>query len=154
MLACMLGESGDILFPKLEEEEMVYFRDITEDFFKVMGRQTDKCRSEEETKQKAGIMSQQDAYPVYYFSSDTSGEKLYEEFYTENDELDMTSFNGLGVVKNAKKEPLAKINRTLDELKQLMNSGDYDKADIVNLLKNYIPNFEHIETGKSLDQKM
>ena len=66
----------------------------------------------------------------------------------------MTSFNGLGVVKNAKKEPISKVNRTLDELKQLMNSGDYNKADIVNLLKNYIPNFEHIETGKSLDQKM
>lgn len=154
MLACMLGESGDILFPKLEEEEMAYFRDITEDFFKVMERQTDQCASEEEAKQKAAVALPQHPYPVYYFSSDTSGEKLYEEFYTEYDELDMTSFNGLGVVKNAKKEPLSKINQTIDDLKQLMNSGEYDKADIVNLLKSCIPNFEHIETGKSLDQKM
>ncbi|MFA7492569.1 MAG: polysaccharide biosynthesis protein [Proteiniphilum sp.] len=154
MLACMLGESGDILFPKLDEAEMTYFRDITEDFFKAMGRQTGQCGSEEEAKRKAATVSPHDPYPVYYFSSDTSGEKLYEEFYTENDELDMASFCGLGVVKNAKKEPLSKVNRTLDELKQLMNSGDYDKADIVNLLMSYIPNFEHIETGKSLDQKM
>jgi Predicted nucleoside-diphosphate sugar epimerases len=154
MLACMLGESGDILFPKLEEEEMVSFRDITEDFFTAMGHLTDKCRSEEEAKQKAGAMTQQDAYPVYYFSSDTSGEKLYEEFYTEQDELDLTSFSGLGVVKNASKQPLDKITRIIEDLKRLMNSESYDKADIVHLLKNYIPNFEHIETGKSLDQKM
>lgn len=154
MLACMLGESGDIMFPKLEEEEMVYFRDITECFFKEMGRETLQCGSEEEAKQKTFNISQKDAYPVYYFQSDTSGEKLFEEFYTDSDVLDMTSFSGLGVVKNAKREPIAKINQTIGTLKQLMASGDYDKSDIVDLLKNYIPNFEHIETGKSLDQKM
>lgn len=154
MLACMLGQSGDILFPKLGEEEMVYFRSITEDFFNVMGRRTHKCESEEEARMKGDSLTAEAPYPVYYFVSDTSGEKLYEEFYTEKDVLDMDTFVSLGVVKNARKESLEKINNTLHDLKNLMNSDYYDKADIVNLLKNYIPNFGHIETGKNLDQKM
>ncbi|MCE3296513.1 MAG: nucleoside-diphosphate sugar epimerase [Crocinitomicaceae bacterium] len=154
MLACMLGASGDIFFPKLEEEEMVYFNEITEDFFKAMGQKTDKCSSDDEAKSKAANMKPGDAYPVHYFVSDTSGEKLYEEFYTDTDKLDMESYAGLGVIKNAKREPVDKINETLKSLISLMNSGRYDKADIVNLLKVYIPDFEHIETGKSLDQKM
>lgn len=154
MLACMLGESGDIFFPKLEEEEMVYFNEITEDFFRAMGRSTDKCNSDDEAKMKITGMKPGDPYPVHYFVSDTSGEKLYEEFYTSTDKLDMSTYTGLGVIKNAKCESVAKINETLSELIALMNSGRYDKADIVNLLKVYIPDFEHIETGKSLDQKM
>jgi FlaA1/EpsC-like NDP-sugar epimerase len=154
MLACMLGNSGDIFFPKLEEEEMVYFNEITEDFFKVMGNGTKKCNSELEAKDSALQLKENDPYPVYYFKSDTSGEKLYEEFYTDKDELDLDSFLSLGIVKNAKKESFETINSTLESLKKLMDSGNYEKSDIVNLIKKYIPDFEHIETGKSLDQKM
>jgi FlaA1/EpsC-like NDP-sugar epimerase len=154
MLACMLGASGDIFFPKLEDEQMVYFNEITEDFFEAMGRETDKCTSDDEAKSKVVNLTENDAYPVHYFISDTSGEKLYEEFYTEADKLDLDTFDSLGVVKNAKRESIATINETLAQLIALMNSGNYDKVDIVNLLKKYIPDFEHIETGKSLDQKM
>lgn len=154
MLACMLGKSGDIFFPKLDEEEMVYFNTITEDFFNAMGRKTKHCSDEIEAKDLALKLTENDPYPVHYFKSDTSGEKLYEEFYTEKDILDMTTFQSLGVVKNAKKESIETINSTLATLSELMNSGKYDKSDIVNLLKQYIPDFEHIETGKSLDQKM
>lgn len=154
MLACMLGTSGDIFFPKLNDEEMVYFKDITEDFFKSMGRDTNKCQSDDEARKMVMNMKENDPYPVVYFTSDTSGEKLYEEFYTEKDILDMETYTGLGVVKNAKKESINQINSTLITLTELMNSGNYDKTDIVNLLKQYIPDFEHIETGRSLDQKM
>jgi FlaA1/EpsC-like NDP-sugar epimerase len=154
MLACMLGQSGDIFFPKLEDEQMVFFNEITEDFFHAMGRKTDKCNSDDEAKEKVLTLKENEAYPVHYFISDTSGEKLYEEFYTDSDVLDMESYSSLGVVKNAKKESIATINETLSQLISLMNSGEYDKSDIVNLLKKYIPDFEHIETGKSLDQKM
>lgn len=154
MLACILGESGDILFPKLEESSMVNFKQITEDFLKTIGNGSKQCQSEQEAKELANSWKNGEPYPVYYFASDTSGEKLYEEFYTNEDELDMTGFSGLGVVKNAKKESLEMIHTTLADLRNLMNSGNYQKADIVNLLKNYIPNFEHIETGKNLDQKM
>lgn len=154
MLACMLGQSGDIFFPKLEDEQMVFFNEITEDFFHAMGRKTEKCSSDEEAKSKVLTLKEGDDYPVHYFISDTSGEKLYEEFYTESDKLDLETYDSLGVVKNAKKESISTINETLSQLISLMNSGSYDKSDIVNLLKKYIPDFEHIETGKSLDQKM
>jgi FlaA1/EpsC-like NDP-sugar epimerase len=154
MLACMLGKSGDIFFPKLEEEQMVYFNDITEDFFFSMGRETLKCKSDDDARKEILKITEHSPYPVVYFESDTSGEKLFEEFYTDKDELDLTTFESLGVVKNAKKASLIDINETLNDLISLMNSGGYEKSDIVILLKKYIPDFEHIETGKSLDQKM
>lgn len=154
MLACMLGQSGEIFFPKLDEEEMVYFKDITEEFFKVSQRKVVHCASEQEAKQLANNLKQDDPYPVYYFVSDTSGEKLYEEFFTETDEVDQETFSSLGFIKNARKLPIGQIESTITELKALMDSGDYDKSSIVSLLQKYIPDFQHIETGKSLDQKM
>lgn len=154
MLACMLGQSGEIFFPKLENEQMVYFKEITESFFNDLGIGTTVLNSEELTKQQMLSYTPGNPYPVFYFNSDTSGEKLYEEFYTESDEIDLNTFNSLGIVKNAKRPKLKDIEETLEELKKLLNSQHYEKNDIVNLLKKYIPDFEHIETGKSLDQKM
>ncbi|WP_274475276.1 polysaccharide biosynthesis protein [Mangrovimonas aestuarii] len=154
MLACMLGESSDIYFPKLEEEEMAYFKEITLDFFKASNRQILECSTEVEAKQMALKLTDQDPYPVFFFKSDTSGEKLYEEFYTDSDVVDMLTHDSLGVVKNARKLALGDIESTIEELKTLMDSGDYDKAKIVSALKKHLPDFEHIETGKSLDQKM
>ena len=154
MLACMLGTSGDIFFPKLAEEEMVNFKDITIDFFKSMNKEIVLCSSEEEARTASKNISTETPYPVYFFDTDTSGEKLYEEFYTATDKLDMETFTSLGVVKNAKKLPKQQIEETIQELETLMNSGQHNKQSIVDLMKKHLPDFEHIETGKTLDQKM
>ncbi len=155
MLACMLGESGDIFFPKLDEDSMVNFKDITEDFFHEMGMKTDQCSSEIEAKEKANALNSDSNYPVCYFESDTSGEKLYEEFFTENDLLELEKFESLGVIKNSKKTDKFTISNTINSLNNIMNSNStYDKAAIVEALRDYLPDFQHIETGKSLDQKM
>jgi FlaA1/EpsC-like NDP-sugar epimerase len=154
LLACMLGKSGEIFFPKLDEEEQVYFKEITIDFFKASNREIELCNSDEEARKSASQLTENKPYPVYFFGSDTSGEKLYEEFFTETDELEMEKFVSLGVIKNAKKLPISKIENCIEDLQSLMNSGNYDKQKIVECLKGYIPDFEHIETGKSLDQKM
>lgn len=154
MLACMLGTSGEIFFPKLAEDEMAYFKDITIDFFKASNRPIVECKSEEEAKQKALNLKEGDPYPVYFFDTDTSGEKLYEEFYTDTDIVDQETYTSLGVIKNAKKLSKDEINKTISDLKNLMDSGNYDKEAIVKLLKQHLPDFDHIETGKSLDQKM
>ena len=154
MLACMLGSSGDIFFPKLNDEEMVYFKEITESFFKEIKIDIDICSSEDEAKKKVNSNDLNKKYPVYFFNSDTSGEKLYEEFYTDRDTLDLNLFESLGIVKNAPKPKMKDIEETINQLQNLLLSGNYDKSDIVNLLKKFIPDFEHIETGKSLDQKM
>ena len=154
MLACILGESGDIYFPKLEENQMVNFKDITIDFFKEMAISIVECSTENQAKIKASEMSIEDPHPVYFFTSDTSGEKLYEEFYTATDELDMFRYSGMGVIKNATKPSKTQIENCIFELKTLMASEDYNKSTIVSLMKKHLPDFEHIETGKSLDQKM
>jgi FlaA1/EpsC-like NDP-sugar epimerase len=154
MLACMLGNSGEIFFPKLEEEEMTYFKEITEDFFKQTNRQIVLCSSDEEARVKSKDLKASDPYPVYFFESDTSGEKLYEEFFTDTDEVDQETFTSLGVIKNARKLPMTEIEATIVDLKALMDSGNYHKSSIVSLLQKYIPDFHHIETGKTLDQKM
>jgi len=154
MLACILGESGEIYFPKLKDDQMVNFKEITIDFFKEMVIPMVECVSEDEAKQKASQMSIEDPHPVYFFESDTSGEKLYEEFYTSTDELDMVKYRGMGVIKNAAKPSIAQVSDCILDLKSLMQSDGYDKSSIVALMKKYLPDFDHIETGKSLDQKM
>lgn len=154
MLACMLGQSGEIFFPKLADEEMVNFKDITLDFFKTMEQEIHLCESESEARDYAANRKASDPYPVYFFPTDTSGEKLYEEFYTETDVVDTETYESLGVIKNAVKPPVAKINETLAGLRTLMATDDYDKAAIVNQLKSILPDFAHIETGKKLDDKM
>lgn len=154
MLACMLGNSGEIFFPKLAAEEMTYFKEITEDFFKQSNREIVLCKSDEEAKNKSKNLKPIDPYPVYFFESEATGEKLFEEFFTALDEVDRETFSSLGVIKNARKLPKKEIETSIAELKALLESGNYEKSSIVALLQKYIPNFHHIETGKSLDQKM
>ena len=93
-------------------------------------------------------------YPIFFFGSDTSGEKSFEEFYTEKELLDNDTFINLGVVKNSKKRTIAEIDAIFDRLHNLFETDKVTKAAIVDALKDYLPNFEHIETGKGLDSKM
>ena len=154
MLACLLGASGDIYFPKLDPEEMVNFKDITLDFFKAMDKELFECSSEEEAKLKASQLTDSDPYPAFFLASNTSGEKLYEEFYTDKDALDMESHKSLGVIKNAKRISLQEVEACLAEIKAELSKANYSKEDIVVVMKKYLPDFQHIETGKSLDSKM
>lgn len=154
LLACILGESGDIFFPKLEEHEMVNFKDITLDYFSALGKEIKLTDSEFDAKTYASRRCEQDPYPIYFFKTDTSGEKLYEEFYVDTDIVDLKLFNSLGVIKNAIKPSFEDVENTIFALKELLKSNDYSKPDIVNLLKSILPDFSHIETGKGLDQKM
>ncbi len=154
MLACILGKSGEIYFPKLEKDEMVNFKVITLDFFKEMAIPVIECISDDDARTKASNISIEDPHPVYFFTSDTSGEKLYEEFYTDADEVNMIKYEGMGVIKNAVKPSKAQIESCIKELQSLMQSTAYDKSAIVSLMKKHLPDFEHIETGKGLDQKM
>ncbi len=155
MLACMLGESGDIFFPQLRETQMKNFKNIGLDYLKSLGYEPLICSSEEEARQTAKNRKETDTtYPIYLFGSETSGEKLYEEFYVPGEEVDLATFQSLGVIKNAPKKPRAEIAILFSKLHQLFNRENIAKAEIVELMQQFIPNFDHIETGKSLDQKM
>jgi FlaA1/EpsC-like NDP-sugar epimerase len=157
LLACILGNSGDIFFPKLDENQLVNFKDITENFFKFLGITIEYCNSENDAKRAAAKNLEADnfdRYPAYFFKSDTSGEKLYEEFYEDEDVVNLTSFHELGVITNSSKPKKEDIKEDILKLKKVFLTKSSDKASIVAELSSIIAGFKHIETGKSLDQKM
>lgn len=156
LIASILGESGDIFFPKLDEnKDMIPFDLIAMDLLKTLGLTADICQSEDQAKQKASMLNATStSYPIYFFGSDTSGEKSFEEFYTKIEVLDNDSFINLGVIKNSTKRDVKEIDEIFEKLKYLFESKNINKAAIVEILKSYLPNFEHIETGKGLDSKM
>lgn len=153
MLACILGEPGDIFFPKLKEEEMMSFADIAVDFLKAHGFEADRCKSEQEAREKTAQLSDK-IYPVYFFESDTSGEKSFEEFFTDQEVLDTASFNAIGIVKNVEKKDLQAVDTIISSIEQLFQQEKLQKQEVIGTLKSLIPGFNHIETGKSLDQRM
>jgi FlaA1/EpsC-like NDP-sugar epimerase len=156
LMASVMGESGDIFFPKLDEDrDMIPFDVMATDLLKTLGLTPEICLSEQEAVHKATLLTETStSYPVYFFGSDTSGEKSFEEFYTEKEELEMQRFVNLGVIKNAKKRDVAEIDEIFNRLRLLFASGEVTKAGVVEILQEFLPNFAHIETGKGLDSKM
>jgi FlaA1/EpsC-like NDP-sugar epimerase len=157
LMACVLGQTGDIFFPKLDPEvDMIPFDEIAIDLCKALGYQPLICTSEQQAREAADLWrngSTQD-FPIFFFESDTSGEKAFEEFYTEIEDLDLDRFQQLGVVLNAKRATLKEAKQTTQLLSKLLTQDEVSKADIVEALRKYLPNFEHIEKGKHLDQRM
>ena len=153
LLACMLGNSGEILFPKLNaERDLLSFKSIAISFLEYIGFEAEECFSEEEAKQKPTSLNGK-RYPVFFFESDTTGEKLYEEFYTEEEELDLDRFQALGVIKNAARRNKDELNEIILELERIFK-GKIEKEDVVKTLNKLLPTFQHMETGLNLDQKM
>jgi FlaA1/EpsC-like NDP-sugar epimerase len=156
LIASIMGKPGDIFFPKLDEDrDMIPFDQMAIDLLQTLGMTPDICETEEEARQKTMLLNEEStSYPVYFFGSDTSGEKSFEEFFTESEILEMDSFINLGVVKNSKKRPVKEIDEIFLRLHNLFASNEVTKAGIIEILKEYLPNFAHIETGKGLDSKM
>ena len=154
MLACILGNGGEVFFPKLGEDQMHTFSAICDDFLKSEGFQKKECSNDEEAKKFACQMSyDSDTYPVVYFKSDTTGEKPYEEFYIPGEKINMHRFVSLGVIEETERRPMNEVNAFFQKLETLFLSN-FTKEDVVNAIKEFIPNFEHEEKGKNLDQKM
>lgn len=155
MLSCILGANREIFFPKLEEEQMMSFDKIATALLEEKGYNVLECTSDDEAIEKAEALSQgSKLYPVHYSCSDTSGEKAYEEFYTDMECVDLERYEALGVITDKKIPDKEKLFLLLEQLNQLFEQVSITKAEIVHVMKEYLPNFEHIETGKSLDSKM
>jgi FlaA1/EpsC-like NDP-sugar epimerase len=156
LIASVLGKTGDIFFPKLDENnDMILFENIAKDLLNYLGLQIDICDSEEEAKIKASLLkTDSKLFPVYFSEPDTSGEKPYEEFYTDKEMIDLNRFKNIGIIKNSIVKDKNEIDQILKSLEKFFLSSDVLKSDIVKTLKKYLPNFEHIETGKNLDSKM
>ena len=155
MLACILGNGGEVFFPKLGEDQMLTFSSICDSFVKTEGFVKKECESDAEAKLFASQMSyNSDTYPVVYFKSDTTGEKAYEEFYIPGEKINMDRFMALGVVEETTRRPMLEVNTFFEKLETLFAKEDFTKAQVVDAIKEFIPNFEHEEKGKNLDQKM
>lgn len=155
MLACMLGANREIFFPKLEKEQMITFDSIATNLLHKYGYEVYQCASDEEAIVKAQDLKKgSNQYPVHYSVSDTSGEKSFEEFYTEREQVNQGRFVSLGVIENKKIPSKQKINVLFEKLEEAFLKDNVSKDDIVKIIKDYLPNFEHIEKGKSLDSKM
>lgn len=155
MLACILGKGGEVFFPKLGEDQMLTFSAICNDFVKAEGFTKIEFENDSEAKKYAADMSyESETYPVVYFKSDTTGEKAYEEFYIPGEKIDMKRFISLGVVCESYRRPMNEVNDFFRELESIFASDDFTKAQVVESIKRFIPNFEHEEKGKNLDQKM
>ena len=162
MLACILGKPGEVFFPKLGEDQMLTFSSICDDFIKAQGFEKDLCASDEEAKKKAATLdssfltlhSSLPKYPTVYFKSDTTGEKAYEEFYVPGEKIDMQRFQSLGVVEQTTRHNMDEVNTFFDKLEAIFHRDDFTKAQVVEAIKQFLPNFQHEETGKNLDQKM
>ena len=155
LLSCILGENRAIFFPKLEEAQMMTFDAIATELLKVHGYEVLECSSDEEAIKKAeDLKSGSRQYPVHYSVSNTSGEKSFEEFVTDTETTDMERFASLGVITGKTVPDKQKIAELFTSLDQCFKNVDVSKEDVVTVMKDYLPNFEHIETGKSLDGKM
>ena len=155
MLACMLGRNREIFFPKLEEEQMMSFDNIATALLREHGYEILQCASADEAIKKMDILKEGcHQYPVYYSASDTSGEKSFEEFYTENENIDLQRFNGLGIITDKKIPDKNKVKSLFDNLNTAFEKEQISKEEIIVIMKEYLPNFNHIEMGKSLDSKM
>lgn len=154
MLACMLGNNREIFFPKLEQAQMMTFDEIAVALLEEQGYTVLRCDSDAEAVEKAEKLKEgSNLYPVHFSVSDTSGEKAYEEFYTNSETVDMERLSMLGIVTGKSIPNQEKLQILFKALEREFESVT-SKETVVKILKAYLPNFEHIETGKSLDSKM
>ena len=163
MLACILGKPGEVFFPKLGEDQMLTFSSICDKFVTANGLEKDPCATDAEAKKKAAAIdngqwstlnSQLLKYPTVYFKSDTTGEKAYEEFYVPGEKIDMQRFHSLGVVEQTTRHEMEEVNTFFQKLEAIFAKDDFTKSEVVDAIREFIPNFQHEEKGKNLDQKM
>ena len=155
MLACILGKNGEIFFPKLGEKQMLTFSAICDEYIKSLGCIKRQFARDEEAKKYACEMPFDcKEYPVVYFASDTTGEKAYEEFYVPGEKLDINRFQSLGVIEEVNKRSIEEVQQFFTEVEAIFADPAFTKEEVVSAIRRFIPNFEHEEKGKNLDQKM
>lgn len=155
LLSCILGLNREIFFPKLEEQQMMQFDAIATALLQANNYQVLRCSSELEAIEAAEeLKNGSNTYPVYYSVSDTSGEKSFEEFFTDNETVDIHRFNSLGVITGKEIPDKSKLNNLMQQLYNAFSKDNTNKQEIIDIMKGYLENFSHIETGKSLDNKM
>jgi UDP-N-acetylglucosamine 4,6-dehydratase len=155
LMSCLLGENRDIFFPKLSEQlHLTTFSDIAVRHIEGLGFTPHPCSSEDEARDRAAELIASKHWPCYFFPSDTTGEKDFEEFFTDQETLDMERFKNLGVIKNNSAYDPVLLDDFLCAIKTIRSTHTWEKAPIVDLFNRMLPDFAHKETGKYLDARM
>lgn len=155
LMSCIFGENRDIFFPKLSEElHLITFAEIAVKYLRQIGYEPYLCKTEDEARDLADSLPDQGKWPCLFTDSDTTGEKDFEEFYTENELLDMNRFKNLGIIKNAPVFDDQALNDFARYINERKNAASWTKDEIVAMFHKMIPDFGHKETGKYLDGKM
>ena len=155
LLSGLLGGNRDIFFPKLSEKlHLITFSEIAVRYLRERGYEPYECESEDEARDRAEELIAKKQWPCYFFKSDTTGEKDFEEFFTDNEDLDMERFETVGVIKNQPDFDEAKLDDFMNSIEALRENGTWTKDDIIKLYFGLLPEFAHKETGKYLDQRM
>jgi FlaA1/EpsC-like NDP-sugar epimerase len=155
LMSTIFGENRDIYFPKLEENlHLISFADIAKRYLDSLGYTTHLCKDEDEARSEVTKLVSEKKWPCLFSESNTTGEKSYEEFYTENETLNMETYNKLGVIKNQPSFDDEKLTHFLDTISKMRTSKKWNKEEIVALFHHMIPNFGHVEANKFLDSKM
>lgn len=155
LMSSIFGENRDIFFPKLSEHlHLITFSEIAIKYLHLLGYEPFLCQSEEEAREMTKSLIHQKKWPCLFTPSDTTGEKDFEEFFTEKEILDMDRFENFGIIKNELNIEIQKLQLFEQTIQSLIQKKSWRKIDLVNLFNKMIPNFDHKETGKYLDSKM
>ena len=155
LLSGLLGNNRDIFFPKLSKKlHLITFSEIARSYLNEMGFEAFECSSEEEARDRSKELIAKKLWPCFFFDSDTTGEKDFEEFFTENEDLDMNRFDAIGVIQNKPEYESTTLNEFMNQIKILRQKKSWTKEEILSLYFKLLPEFEHKETGKYLDQRM
>jgi FlaA1/EpsC-like NDP-sugar epimerase len=155
LLSGLLGDNRDIFFPKLSENlHLITFSEIAVRYLRQRGYEPHECESEDEARDRTDELIAAKRWPCYFFKSDTTGEKDFEEFFTDNEDLDMERFETVGVIRNKPEFDKTKLDEFIIGIETLREKRAWDKEYIVKLYFNLLPEFAHKETGKYLDQRM
>ncbi|MEI6385616.1 MAG: UDP-N-acetylglucosamine 4,6-dehydratase [Spirochaetota bacterium] len=159
LMSCLLGQNRELFFPKLMgEENLITFSEIAARYLRRLGYEPVECATEEEARARVPELKMQKKWPVYFFPSDTTGEKDSEEFFTAGEKLDLDRFNSLGVIMNeapGKDGAAQALVETFEtQIKAMRERGSWSRSELVDLFKSTLPELRHLETGKFLDGKM
>jgi FlaA1/EpsC-like NDP-sugar epimerase len=154
-MSCLLGENRDIFFPKLDYNlNLITFSEIAERYLEYYGYEPVQCSTEEDARSRVKELKAQKKYPVYFFKSDTTGEKDFEEFYTDKEVLDMNRFKAIGIIKNEAAYNEQKLDYFINAIRDLRTKNKWFRQELIDIFSQMIPEFNHKETGKFLDGKM
>lgn len=156
LMSCIFGKDKEIFFPKLSEElHQVSFKDIAYNLLESKGYKVLECKNEDDARKKCAYIDTTKNWPCFFSESSTSGEKSYEEFYTDDEKVDLKSFFNIGIIQyDDSQDVIISFENFKKKINEYKKSGNWSKDNIIEIFEKLLPNFSHIERGSDLDQKM